>query len=401
MQWRFAIKYLTSRKSHSVINVIATVSLLAVVVPVAAMVILLSVFNGFESLVRDLYKVVDADIEITARVGLSSSDDELRQKIVGVEGVEAMSLVIERQALLSHRDNRVAVRLRGVDEEYNKVVPIEEFTSVGNAVVSWDDEDYLMVGGALAYELGVNMVMPEAVEVYSLGGGHIGSILPTFAMHNTPLTVSGIFVVDQQYSSSFAMTSLRAAKSIFGVDDVADMALVKVANGASHEKVADRLRQALGEGYKVTLREEKNEGFYAIMRYEKWTIFFVSLLVLMIASLSIIGTVIMLVLEKRNERTTLLSIGADNAFIRGIFVREGLLISGIGGAIGLVLGVGVTLAQQYFGFVKMPSGNFLVENYPVELQVWDLLMIFVVFVAVALGVSIVATSTMIKREKRC
>ena len=401
MQWRFAIKYLTSRKSHSVINVIATVSLLAVVVPVAAMVILLSVFNGFESLVRDLYKVVDADIEITARGGLSSSDDELRQKIVGVEGVEAMSLVIERQALLSHRDNRVAVRLRGVDEEYSKVVPIEEFTSVGNAVVSWDDEDYLMVGGALAYELGVNMVMPEAVEVYSLGGGHIGSILPTFAMHNTPLTVSGIFVVDQQYSSSFAMTSLRAAKSIFGVDDVADMALVKVANGASHEKVADRLRQALGEGYKVTLREEKNEGFYAIMRYEKWTIFFVSLLVLMIASLSIIGTVIMLVLEKRNERTTLLSIGADNAFIRGIFVREGLLISGIGGAIGLVLGVGVTLAQQYFGFVKMPGGNFLVENYPVELQVWDLLMIFVVFVAVALGVSIVATSTMIKREKRC
>ena len=109
----------------------------------------------------------------------------------------------------------------------------------------------------------------------------------------------------------------------------------------------------------------------------------------------------MLVLEKRNERTTLLSIGADNAFIRGIFVREGLLISGIGGAIGLVLGVGVTLAQQYFGFVKLPSGNFLVENYPVELQAWDLLMIFVVFVAVALGVSVVATSTMIKREKRC
>jgi lipoprotein-releasing system permease protein len=136
------------------------------------------------------------------------------------------------------------------------------------------------------------------------------------------------------------------------------------------------------------------------MRYEKWAIFFVSLLVLIIASLSIIGTVIMLILEKRDEERTLLAIGADKGFIRGVFVREGLLLSGIGGAIGLLLGVAVTLAQQHFGFVKMPNGNFLVENYPVELQAGDLIVIFVVFVAVALAVSVLATSTMIKREKR-
>ena len=106
----------------------------------------------------------------------------------------------------------------------------------------------------------------------------------------------------------------------------------------------------------------------------------------------------MLIIEKRDERRTLLSMGADNAFIRGVFVREGLLISGVGGVIGLVLGVGFTLAQQHFGFIKMPNGNFLIENYPVELQVGDLVMIFVVFVAVALAVSLVATSTMINRK---
>jgi lipoprotein-releasing system permease protein len=164
--------------------------------------------------------------------------------------------------------------------------------------------------------------------------------------------------------------------------------------------VAEELRKAVGEELKVTLREEKNEGFYAIMRYEKWAIFFVSLLVLVVASLSIIGTVIMLVIEKRHEQKTLLSMGADSGFIRGIFVREGLLIAGVGGAIGLLIGLSITLAQQHFGFVKLPNGNFLVENYPVELQAMDLLVIFVVFVAVALAVSVVATSTMIKREKR-
>ena len=398
MQWRFALKYLTSRKSHSVINVIATVSLLAVVVPVAAMVILLSVFNGFESLVRDLYKVVDADVEVVARKGIGGLDETLRSKVEMVEGVEALSFIVERQALLSHRDNRAAVRLRGVDEEYKKVVPIEAYTALGSADVQLGETDRLMLGEEVVYKLGIYALTGSDIEVYSLGGGQIGAILPTVAMHNEKLSLCGAFVIDRQHDASLALTSKRAASRIFGLEDEADVLLVKVVDGASHSRVAEELRKALGEEYKVTLREEKNEGFYAIMRYEKWAIFFVSLLVLVVASLSIIGTVIMLVIEKGDERTTLLSIGADNQFIRGIFVREGLLIAGVGGAIGLIIGVAVTLAQQHFGFVKLPNGNFLVENYPVELQAMDLLVIFVVFVAVALGVSIVATSTMIKKK---
>ena len=400
MQWRFALRYLTSRKSHSVINIIATVSLVAVVVPVAAMVILLSVFNGFESLVRDLYKVVDADIEITAQGGIRATDEPLRQKIASCEGVEAISAVVERQALLSYRDNRVAVRLRGVDAEYRKVVPIEAYTSVGNAEIELGEFDRLMLGEGVAYELGMYAMAAGDVDVYSLGGGAVGSIMPLFAMRSESLDVCGTFVIDQQHATSFALTSLRAANRIFGTEDRADMLLVKVGEEMSHRRVAEQLREVLGEKYTVTLREDKNAGFYAIMRYEKWAIFFVSLLVLVIASLSIIGTVIMLIIEKRDEQQTLLSIGADNSFIRGIFVREGLLIAGVGGAIGLVVGVAITLAQQHFGFVKMPNGNFLIENYPVELQWLDLVVIFVVFVAVALGVSLVATSTMIKRVER-
>ena len=400
MQWRFALKYLTSRKSHSVINIIATVSLLAVVVPVAAMVILLSVFNGFESLVRDLYKVVDADIEITTQGGIATADEPLRSKIVECEGVEAASAVVERQALLVYRDNRVAVRLRGVDKEYKRVVPIESHISLGNCEVELGELDRLVLGEGVTYELGMYAMAAGDVDVYSLGGGQIGSIMPTLSMRSERLDVCGTLVIDQQHASSFALTSLRAASRLFGTEERADMLLVKVVEGVSHRRAAEQLRGVLGEEYAVTLREDKNASFYAIMRYEKWAIFSVSLLVLIIASLSIIGTVIMLVIEKQGEQPTLLSMGADNNFIRGIFVREGLLISGLGGAIGLAIGVAVTLAQQHFGFVKMPNGNFLVENYPVELQAVDLVVIFVVFVAVALVVSLAATSTMIKREKR-
>ena len=378
MQWRFAFKYLTSRKSHSVINIIASVSLLAVVVPIAAMVILLSVFNGFEDLVRDLYKVVDADIEITTDGGIDTTDGALRLKIEECEGIEALAAVVERQALLSYRDNRVAVRLRGVDQEYSKVVPIEAYTSVGNAVVELGELDRLMLGEGVAYALGMYSMAAGDVDIYSLGGGNIGAILPSFAMRNESLDVCGTFIIDQQHASSFALTSLRAASRIFGIENRADMVLVKVKEGVSHSRVAEQIGKRLGEGYRVTLREDKNAGFYAIMRYEKWAIFFVSLLVLIIASLSIIGTVIMLILEKRDERQTLLSMGADNAFIRGIFVRQGLLIAGMGGAIGIVLGVAITLAQQLYGFIKMPNGNFLIENYPVKLQGGDLIVIFMV-----------------------
>ena len=263
------------------------------------------------------------------------------------------------------------------------------------------DFHYLILGKMLAYELGLHATSSGEVDVYSIGGGHVGAVLPTFAMGSSKLGVSATMVMDQQYDSTFALTSLEAASNIFGTEGCADMLMVKVADGVSHEKVASRLRSVLGKGYKVTLREDKNKSFYIIMRHEKWTIFFVSLLVLVVASLSIIGTVIMLVLEKRDERTTLLSIGADNAFIRGVFVREGLLVAGIGGVIGLVLGVGLTLAQQHFGFVKMPNDNFMIENYPVELQALDLLIIFTVVVLVAFGVSKVATSAMINRKNRC
>ena len=398
MKWRFALRYLISPKSHSVINIIASVSLLSMAVPVAAMVILLSVFNGFEGLVRDLYKAVDADIEIRSTHLLRSDDDALRSRIAACEGVDALSFVVERQAMLCYRDNRTTVQLRGVDADYDKVVPIEEFVSLGDARVEVGDFDRLLVGEGVAYDLGIYSTAAGDVRVMSLGGGAIGSLLPTMAMRSEVLEVCGTFIIDQQHASSFALTSLRAADRLFGCEGAADAVLVRVEEGASSRRVVEALQQRLGEGYSVVSREEKNSAFYTIMCYEKWGVFLVSLLVLLVASLSIIGTVVMLIIEKRDEQTTLRSMGADNALLRGVFVREGLLLSGIGGAIGLVVGIAITLAQQHFGFVKMPNGNFLIENYPVELQALDLVVIFVTFIAVAAAISTIATSIMIKRR---
>ncbi len=398
MKWRFAIRYLTARKSHSVINVIASVSLLAVVVPVAAMVILLSVFNGFESLVRDLYKVVDADIEIRATEGRLSIDEQICREVGSVEGVEAYSFMVERQALLRYRDRYTTVLLRGVDENYNNVFNIRDYTSVGSADVWLGDIDRIMVGEGVAYDLGIYAIGVNDVEVISLGGASVGSLIPTSGMRGERMPLCGTFLIDSEHDSSMALTSLRAMSRLFDCEGRADVLLVKVGEGRSPQRVREALAESISQPTTITLREEKNESFYAIMRYEKWGVFFISLLVLVVASLSIIGTVIMLIVEKRDERLTLYSLGADHNFIRGVFIREGLLISGVGGIIGVVIGVAVVLVQQYYGIVKMPNGNFLIENYPVELQGGDLVVIVAAFMAVAAVVSMAATYTMIKRN---
>ena len=398
MKWRFAIRYLTARKSHSVINVIASVSLLAVVVPVAAMVILLSVFNGFESLVRDLYKVVDADIEIRATEGRLLIEEQLCREVGSVEGVEAYSFMVERQALLRYRDRYTTVLLRGVDENYNNVFNIRDYTSVGSADVWLGDIDRVMVGEGVAYDLGIYAIGVNDVEVISLGGASVGSLIPTSGMRGERMPLCGTFLIDSEHDSSMALTSLRAMSRLFDCEGRADVLLVKVGEGRSPQRVREALAESISQPTTITLREEKNESFYAIMRYEKWGVFFISLLVLVVASLSIIGTVIMLIVEKRDERLTLYSLGADHNFIRGVFIREGLLISGVGGIIGVVIGVAVVLVQQYYGIVKMPNGNFLIENYPVELQGGDLVVIVAAFMAVAAVVSMAATYTMIKRN---
>ncbi len=402
MEWTFARRYLLSRKSHSVINIIAAVSVVAVAVPVAAMVVLLSVFNGFEQLVRQTYAAVDADIEVRAvdaRGAQQLRDDSAtRAQIEEVDGVGAVSFVVEREALAECRDNRTTLRVRGVDGSYADVVPIADHITLGEGQVELGEIDRILLGEGVAYSLGLFSVAGgDDVTLCTIGGGEVGSLLPTGGVRTIALHACGFFGIDRQTDSDLAIVPLRAAQSLFGAQGRADAALVRVAEGCAPQRVAAAIEQTLGTRVRVTTREEKNSAFYRIMRYEKWGIFLVSLLVLVIASFSIVGTVVMLILEKQGEQTTLRAMGADSGFLRRIFVREGLLISGFGGAVGLLLGVAVVVAQQRLHIVKMPAGAFLTDSYPVQLQATDVAMIFLAFTAVAWAVALFATRIIIKK----
>ena len=384
MQWFFARRYLFSRSSHSVINIIAGVSLVSVAIPVAAMIILLSVFNGFESLIKRMYATTDADIEISR---IENPTSTLRHQILETEGVAAASFVIEGEALVRYEKRETAALVRGVDEHYFDVLPIDRNLIQGSA-----ESHKALITKDVAQLLAMYTSAGSNISLHTIAGSKVGSMLPVRGIRSEQIAIGGIIRSSQQVKGMI-ITPLATTEGLFG----AEKTKIYVRCLGSGESVKKVLQKILPEGAKITTREEKNAAFYQIMRYEKWAVFFVALLVLLIASLSIIGTVIMLIVEKRDQQQTLLSMGADKSFIRGIFVREGLLISGIGGAVGLIIGIVVVLIQQHFGIITLPSASFIVEAYPVQLQATDICAVFITFVAIAWSVSQIAANTMIKR----
>lgn len=403
MKWIFALRYLVSRSSHSIINIIAAISVVSVAVPIAAMIILLSVFNGFERLVLDMYADVDADIEIRATVSndispLLTADDENRATIIGTEGVSGASFAIEHLALAEYGSRQCVVRVRGVDEHYFDVLAMDDYAVQGEVSVRLGELERAIVSHDAAQALGLYTAFGAQLKLYSLGGGEVGSMLPLRGLRSDHITVGGIVRSTNVFTQTI-LVPLSTARRLFGRER-ANVIFIKGDGEGRASATTESLRAIAGEGATVLTRDEKNTIFYTVMRYEKWGVFFVSLLVLIIASLSIIGTVIMLIVEKRDERPALYAMGADDGFIRGIFIREGLLTSGIGALIGMVLGIGITLAQQHFGLVRLPYG-FMVEEYPVELQAGDVAIVFVTMILVAWAVSLIATSTMIKSKRQC
>lgn len=393
----FARRYLFSRKSHSVVNIIACVSTIAVAMPVAAMVILLSVFNGFESLVRAMSSAFDADITVTAAEGGSFAEDEI--DIAAVEsaaGVGAVSLTASQSVLAAFGERRAAVELKGVDDSYFDVVPLAKALTAGRCDVRRGDLDFAVAGQGVAYALGIRSLADADVDIYALSRNTFSSVLPLNNYRRRRLPVSGIFALDAQTDGRSVLTSLRAARQLFGYDGRATALEVAVVEGADAAVTARRVAAAAGDRFRVRTREEKNATVYGIMRAEKWGIFLISMLVLIVASFSIVGTLTMLIIEKRDDMRTLAAMGADRRFIRSIFVGEGSLICLAGGAAGLLLGVAACAVQQRFGIITIPAETFLVADYPVEMRWGDIVAVAAASAVVARTVCEVTVRAMIK-----
>ena len=248
--------------------------------------------------------------------------------------------------------------------------------------VQLGDLDRLVVGRGVAYELGLRSLGESDGVLYALRRTGFSSLLPVEGYTRRQAEVAGVFAADAQTDGRYLFTSLRLAQELFSYPDRASAAVVRVARGARPEEVKRRVAEAAGGAFEVRTRDELNASFYTIMQYEKWGIFLISLLVLVIASFSIVGTVVMLVLDKRPEFVALGAMGTDTRFVRRIFFFEGGLIGVLGAGAGVVLGVGLCLVQHYFGVIEIPADSFLVKSYPVLLRGGDVAAVVAAFAVV-------------------
>lgn len=390
----FARRYLFSPHSRSVVNLIAGLSVAAVAMPVAAMIILLSVFNGFESLVRSMYSAFDAELTLTPREGTTFEAAALDTAALRrIPGVGAVALVLEQSVLLEHGERQATATLRGVDDSYTQVVPLAAAIVAGSA----DAPGSLILGQSMAWALGIRSLADADVVLYALRRSGFSTLLPVENYTRRTLPVGGIFSLDLESEQQYLLAPLDAAQELLNYPGRASAAVLRTAPGANTAQLRARVAATAGGEFRLRTREELRASFYRIMTYEKWGIFLIALLVLVVASFSVVGALSMLIVEKRGEIATLRALGADTRLVRRIFRTEGLLICTLGAAAGILLGVGACLLQQHFGLIEIPAESFLTKSYPVEFRPEDLAAVVAAFAAVALLLTGITVRGMIKR----
>lgn len=389
-------RYLRSRKSHSVINIISGVSVAAMATPVAAMVILLSVFNGLEGMVRTLYRAVDADIAIRAAEGTVFDVAAVDTAAIrAAEGVETLSLVLEQGAMAEVGDRRTIVRLRGVERTYEDVVPVAQTIYGGTFAVGVDDSRSVVLGHRTAQELGMSrQAAGDMVTLYAINRTRFSSLLPVGGYTRRTLPVAGFYSIDDE-NGDVAYVALDVAQDMFNYEGRASSVAVKLAAGADADAVAERLQRIAGEGMEVLTRERSN-SIYRLMALEKWGVFAVALIVLVVASLTVVGTIVMIMIDKRDDAATLRMMGANRATVRDIFVGEGHLLAVVSLVLGVAAGVGLTLLQQTVGLVRLQTATLMVDIYPVELHAADVLLTAAAYIVVAHVVTRLTVGAMLK-----
>lgn len=384
LKYLIAARYVRSPKSHSVINIISAVSIVAMAIPVAAIILLLSIFNGLERMALENLKSVDPDLSITPRQGTTFRVEELPSTLLdGIKDVEYYSFVLEQSALAEMGDSRAVVQVKGVDERYTSVVPLAANILVGEFKTVDEQGDHLVAAHGAMQDLSSlrSTAIGESMRLYAINRTRISTLLPVGGYTRRELPIAGIYSIDED-NRSLVVTSLSAAQSLFNYADRASAVEIRLREGASPTRLAAEVQAAVGERFEVRTRDERN-SIYRLMALEKWGVFCIAVLVMVVASLSIVGTLVMVIIDKRDDVRTLRTLGARRDFVREIFTAEGLLMALLSLLLGLVLGAGLALLQQHFGFVGIDAQTLQVNAYPVEVHLKDILLTVAAYVAVS------------------
>jgi len=389
MNLLFAWRYFNAKKSTNAINIIAWVSVLAMGTGTAALIILLSVFNGFEDLVKSLYTDFYTDLKVSPASGkILQLTEEQKQKIAAWPGVGAVSMTVEEKALLQNGNYPALVAIKGVDGNYQKVTNVAGRLIRGKFLLGDEDKPAIVMGAGVENALGVESdrsILPLTVYLPKRGMNNIELADPLQSLSADNIAASGAFAIQQDFDNNYAITNIDFVKRMMGLQANEYGAVeIAISDKTKEADIKNGLQQWLGKNYTVETMYEQNRGLYTTMRNEKWFIFVLLSFILVVAAFTMIGALTMLVLEKQKDIQILKAMGGSTGMVQKIFLSEGLLLAGIGGTGGIVLAFIIGWAQVKFKLIKLQGSTFLIDHYPVKFIASDVLLVFVTVVLIAL-----------------
>lgn len=396
---KIAWRYLVAKKGHQAVNIISIVAVCGVVVATAALICVLSVFNGFRGLIMGRLAMLDPQIAITATVGKTVNDaDSIISAVEDLPGVERAVPVIEDQALAIYAQLQMPVRLKGVPDDYNTMNDMDSVIVDGEWKLRDQVSRYAVAGAGPAIRL---MVRPDFLGMVRLYApqrqGRVNIANPMGAFRQDSLFVSGIFQLQQNsYDADLIYVPLEMARGLFDYDTQATQIEVKLSPGASESQVMKAIGQAIGSGYQVKNRLMQQREAYRLVNIEKWMAFLLLAFILIIATFNVISTLSLLIIEKDSSIATLRALGANDSQISRIFVLQGWLITLVGAITGVIAGLILCLCQQQFGWLRLSGdpANMIISAYPVQVQGTDVLITLALVAAVGLLTSMVTALIM-------
>ena len=384
-----ARRYLFSKKSTHAINVISGISVVGVTVATMALVVTLSVFNGFHDLVASFFTQMDPQLKVTPVKGkTATADDPLLLKIRQLPEVEVATECVEEQALAVYGDRQMMVKIKGVDDNFDQLTHIREILEGdGEFSLHAADMSYGIPGLGVAYQLGLGYTYEHPIQIYApRREGQLNMANPTEGFVVDELYSPGVVFCMKQgkYDRSYILTSIAFTRQLFHLDGRLSSLELRLKPGSDFDRVKQQMQQIVGDRFHVYDRYEQQDDTFRIMKVEKLIAYVFLTFILVIACFNIIGSLSMLIIDKRTDVVTLRNLGATDRQITRIFLFEGRMISLIGAVVGILLGLLLCWLQQQYGIVRLGSseGSFVVDAYPVSVHPWDVVLVFLTVISV-------------------
>ena len=394
-------RYLFAKKSHNVINIISAISAIGMAIGTAALIIILSVYNGFDSLIRSMMSTVEPDLLITPSTGkVFIPEGETYDWIYDQPSVKSMCCVLQEQVFINYDGKQGLAKAKGVDWVYEDESSLKDYITDGEFKLHKGDIPLAVVGAGLAYEMQMNPRFLAPIEIYFPSRTRKISLAnPASAIESIRVWPSGLFSVNTDLDKELMILPIAKMQELLEYEnDVSGVEIRLTDNSDTKElkRLQKEISSKLGPDFKVKDRFQQNESLYKMMKYEKAAIYMILIFVIIIIAFNIFGSLTMLIIEKRFDIETLKSLGATEKLIKRIFVLEGWMISLAGLAGGLFLGVLFSLLQQWFGFIKMP-GHFVVQAYPIILSWTDVMLTAIGVTVIGYLIALIPAHTLNRR----